>query len=102
MCTVESEIHQRVKEKMVESSETDTVHILRTLRNTARVFKNAVSTQVVEMERQAAKLEEILPLVSGQLGRKVYEDGDIDAGIWSSGQTLGLINDIVRVPRCSH
>jgi NAD(P)H-dependent flavin oxidoreductase YrpB (nitropropane dioxygenase family) len=39
MCTKESEIHDTIKRAIVESDERNTVHIFRTLRNTARVFK---------------------------------------------------------------
>lgn len=34
-----SPIHQSIKDKIVASTEQDTVHIFRTLHNTARVFK---------------------------------------------------------------
>ena len=49
----------------------DTVHIFRTLRNTARVYKNKVSQEVVRLERrpQGAKFEELRDLVSGARGR---------------------------------
>ncbi|KAJ3833759.1 hypothetical protein F5878DRAFT_698806 [Lentinula raphanica] len=99
MCTVESSVHENIKQKIVESNETDTVHIFRTLRNTARVFKNKVSMEVVAIERRpgGAKFEDIRELVSGQRGRIVYENGDPDHGIWSAGITIGLINDI---PTC--
>ena len=85
MCTQESTIHPNIKRKIVESTEQDTIHIFRTLRNTARVYKNAVSSEVVRLERRpgGAKFEELRELVSGQRGRRVYEDGDPDAGIWS-------------------
>ena len=90
-----SPIHQNIKDKIVASSETDTVHIFRTLRNTARVFKNPVSTEVVALERRpgGAKFEELRDLVSGARGRKVYELGDPDYGIWSAGVAIGLIKD---------
>ncbi|KAG5638161.1 hypothetical protein H0H81_001457 [Sphagnurus paluster] len=99
MCTVESPIHQNIKEKIVASSEADTVHIFRTLHNTARVFKNKVSMEVVALERRpgGAKFEDVRELVSGARGRKVYELGDPDYGIWSAGIVIGLINDI---PTC--
>ncbi|KAJ7459819.1 hypothetical protein FB451DRAFT_1405709 [Mycena latifolia] len=99
MCTIESPIHQNIKEKIVASSEQDTVHIFRTLHNTARVFKNKVSLEVVAIERRpgGAKFEDIRELVSGQRGRVVYESGDPDYGIWSAGISVGLINDI---PTC--
>ncbi|TFY72818.1 hypothetical protein EVG20_g183 [Dentipellis fragilis] len=99
MCTVESSIHQNIKEKIVASTEQDTLHIFRTLHNTARVFKNKVSQQVVALERRpgGAKFEELRDLVSGARGRLVYENGDPEYGIWSAGVTLGLIDDI---PTC--
>ncbi|KAE9404060.1 inosine monophosphate dehydrogenase [Gymnopus androsaceus JB14] len=99
MCTVESTIHENIKQKIVQSTERDTVHIFRTLRNTARVFKNKVSMEVVAIENRpgGAKFEDIRELVSGQRGRLVYDNGDPDYGIWSAGITLGLINDI---PTC--
>jgi len=98
MCTVESPIHQNIKDKIVSSTERDTVHIFRTLHNTARVFKNKVAMEVVAIERRGnAKFEDIRHLVSGARGRLVYEQGDPDIGIWSAGITIGLIND---VPTC--
>ncbi|WVF72868.1 hypothetical protein IAT40_007686 [Kwoniella sp. CBS 6097] len=100
MCTVESPIHQNIKEKIVASTEKDTIHIFRTLRNTARVYRNAVSTEVVKLERRpgGAKFEDLRELVSGARGRTVYETGDHDAGIWSAGIAVGLIDDI---PTCA-
>lgn len=94
-----SSIHENIKHKIVQSTEHDTIHIFRTLHNTARVFKNKVSTEVVAIEKRpgGAKFEDVRDLVSGQRGRVVYENGDPDHGIWSAGLTIGLINDI---PTC--
>lgn len=96
---VRSPIHQNIKDTIVQSTERDTVHIFRTLHNTARVFKNKVSVEVVSIERKpgGAKFEEVQHLVSGARGRQVYENGDKDYGIWSAGVAVGLINDI---PTC--
>lgn len=74
------------------------MHIFRTLHNTARVYKNKVSMEVVAIEKRGnAKFEDIRDLVSGARGRQVYEKGDPDFGIWSAGIAMGLINDI---PTC--
>ncbi|KAF8500932.1 hypothetical protein F5888DRAFT_1793311 [Russula emetica] len=98
MCTVESPIHERIKEKIVEATEQDTIHIFRTMHNTARVFKNKVSKEVVAIEqRPGSKFEDVRELVSGVRGRKVYELGDPEYGIWSMGLAAGLVHDI---PRC--
>lgn len=55
--------------------------------------------EVVSIERRpgGAKFEDVQDLVSGARGRKVYEIGDKDYGIWSAGVALGLIKDI---PTC--
>jgi len=99
MCTVESPIHQKVKEQIVANDERATNLIFRTMHNTARVAKNAVSDEVVAIERRGgAKFEDVKDLVAGARGRVVYEQGDPDYGIWSAGQVQGLIHDI---PTCA-
>ncbi|MFN3584890.1 NAD(P)H-dependent flavin oxidoreductase [Phenylobacterium sp.] len=99
MCTVESPIHQKVKEQIVANDERQTNLIFRTMHNTARVAKNAVSDEVVAIERRGgAKFEDVKDLVAGARGRVVYETGDPDYGIWSAGMVQGLIHDI---PTCA-
>jgi len=94
MCTEESPIHQKIKEQIVQNTELDTDLIFRQLRNTARVAKNVVSREVVEILNDGGQFEQIKDLVSGARGKTVYELGDPDAGIWSAGTVQGLIHDI--------
>ncbi len=98
MCTVESPIHHAIKERIVQGDERQTDLIFRSFRNTARVARNAISQQVLELEREGRPFEDIAPLVAGARGRKVYEDGDPDAGVWTAGLVQGLIHD---VPTCA-
>ena len=98
MATVESPIHQKVKEQIVANDERATNLIFRTMHNTARVAKNAVSDEVVAIERRGgAKFEDVKDLVAGARGKVVYEAGDPEHGIWSAGMVQGLIHDI---PSC--
>ncbi|GAB4589879.1 nitronate monooxygenase family protein [Nocardia sp. IFM 10818] len=97
MCTQESAIHQTVKEQIVANSERATQLIFRTMHNTARVADNEISRKVVEIEKAGGKFEDVRDLVAGARGRRVFEEGDLDAGIWSAGQVQGLIEDI---PTC--
>jgi NADH:quinone reductase (non-electrogenic) len=102
MATKEAPIHQHVKEQIVANDERQTDLIFRTMHNTARVGRNAISQKVVEIEKEGmkrggAKFEEVRDLVAGTRGKGVLETGDIDAGIWSAGQVQGLIHDI---PSC--
>jgi nitronate monooxygenase len=98
MCTRESPVHQKVKDAIVANSEVDTRIILRSLRNSSRVARNEVSEAVLAMERTGAGIEEIGPRVAGAKGRRVYEEGDVNAGIWTAGLVQGLIHDI---PTCA-
>lgn len=98
MCTQESPVHAAIKEAITRSSETDTRLILRSLRNTSRVWRNQLSGEVVELETSGAGIDRIGPLVSGAKGRGVYESGDVESGIWTVGMIQGLIDDI---PTCA-
>ena len=95
--TREAPIHDAVKQQMVANDERATDLIFRTMRNTARVARNAISQQVVALEKGGAQFEEVRALVAGARGRKVYELGDPDFGIWSAGMVQGLIHDVPSV-----
>lgn len=97
--TVEAPIHDEIKQALVRASERDTQLIFRTLRNTGRVLKNAVSDEVVATERRPGGCEfaDIQPLVAGQRGRAALHGGDVDGGLVWAGQVVGLIDDI---PTC--
>jgi NAD(P)H-dependent flavin oxidoreductase YrpB (nitropropane dioxygenase family) len=97
MATKEAPIHQRVKEALVGSDERSTALILRTLKNTARVYGNSVAKKAIAMEKEGKGIDEIGPFIAGAKGRVVYETGDMEHGIWSAGTSMGLINDI---PSC--
>lgn len=100
MVTKEAPIHEQVKQAMVDASELDTALIYRTLRNTARVFKNGIADQVLEIEARPGptRFEDIQPLVQGAKGRELFAEGDLERGIWSAGMVVGLIDDI---PSCA-
>ncbi|MFC3848709.1 NAD(P)H-dependent flavin oxidoreductase [Corynebacterium hansenii] len=94
MATQESPVARAVKDRLVEASELDTKLIFRTLNNTARVAKNAISEEVVQIESKGCEFSDIQHLVAGARGRKVFEDGDLDAGIWTAGMVQGIIRDV--------
>ena len=98
MATKEAGVHQNVKDKMTEADELSTNLMFRTMHNTARVFKNSVSNEVVEIESTGkATFEDVKDLVAGQRGRVVFEEGDLEHGIWSAGISVARVKDI---PTC--
>jgi NAD(P)H-dependent flavin oxidoreductase YrpB (nitropropane dioxygenase family) len=99
MATQEAAIHENVKKKIVENTERDTLLTNRTLRNTSRVARNAISEEVLKIQQDTTKtIDDVRHLVAGVRGRtNVMANGDMDGGIWSAGQSQGLIHDI---PTC--
>lgn len=95
MCTTESPIADGVKKAIVDATERDTELIFRPLRNTARVASNSISREVVQILEDGGEFADVRDLVAGSRGKKVYEDGDLEAGIWTAGMVQGLIHDIV-------
>jgi nitronate monooxygenase len=95
MCTTESPIADGVKKAIVDATERDTELIFRPLRNTARVASNSISREVVQILADGGEFADVRDLVAGSRGKKVYEDGDLEAGIWTAGMVQGLIHDIV-------
>lgn len=97
MATVEAPIHQNIKDQIVKATELDTALIYRTMRNTARVYKNSIAETVEAKEKEGAEFSDIQDLVAGTRGRNAMREGDVEGGIWTSGMVQGLIEDIPTV-----
>ena len=99
IATKEAPVHQNVKEALVAASELDTELIMRPLRNTERVLKNAAVERILEKEKTLGadiKINDIMDEVGG-VYPKIMSEGTMDAGAWSCGMVAGLIHDI---PSC--
>jgi nitronate monooxygenase len=99
MATQEAPCHQNVKEALLEANELDTRLVMRPLRNTERVLNNAAAQKLLEKETNlgdSIKIDDVLDQVAG-VYPKVMVDGEMEAGVWSCGMVVGLINDI---PSC--
>jgi nitronate monooxygenase len=100
IATKEAPVHANVKEALVSAGERDTELIMRPLRNTERVLRNAAVEKIREIETEKGadvQITDIVHLVAGTQNRKVLQEGEMDAGAWSCGMVAGLIHDI---PTC--
>ncbi|MHA2326233.1 MAG: NAD(P)H-dependent flavin oxidoreductase [Promethearchaeota archaeon] len=97
MATKECPIHDNLKQAFVQASETDTSLVMRSVRNTHRMWRNKAAQKIIELEAQRAPPNEIFQAASGQNAEKMYRGGDIDAGMVSCGQGVGLVKDIPSV-----
>jgi nitronate monooxygenase len=100
VCTREAPVHERIKHALRDASERDTHLIFRTMNNTARVFKNGVSEEVLAAERRpgGCRFDDIRHLVVGSRGRQAWQSGDRNGGVLTAGMVIGLIDDI---PTCA-
>lgn len=97
MATKEAPIHDNVKKWMVEADETNTIVVQRNIGSPSRVAVNEVSEEVDRLEKEGATLEELIPLITGQRSKDVYFEGNLDGGIWSCGQSVGLVDKVLSV-----
>ena len=99
IATKEAPVHDNVKQAIVAASELDTRLVMRPLRNTERVLRNAAVDVLLQKERELGpnlKFEDIIEQVAG-VYPKIMLEGAMDAGAWSCGMVAGLIHDI---PSC--
>lgn len=94
MACKECPAHPKIKERLIQATEKDTLLIQRSINNPERVLKTDFSQGVLEMERKGATLEELLPMISGVRGKQALDEGDINRGAIVCGQAVGLIHDI--------
>jgi nitronate monooxygenase len=98
VATQEAPVHANLKQALIRHNETDTRLIMRSLRNTERVLRNTAAEKVLEIEgRGNTRIEDLIPYVSGLVGREMLEGGDVDKATMAAGQCVGLIRDI---PTC--
>jgi nitronate monooxygenase len=97
MATKECPVHPNFKEWMVRAKETDTMIIDRSIRSARRVMRNSTAERVLGMQQIDVSLEEQLALMGGEMSQKLWKEGNLNEGVISCGQCVGLINDIPTV-----
>lgn len=95
--TEECPAHPAIKERFLQAKETDTMLIQRSIRNVARVIRNKAAETTLSMEEKGASLEELMTVISGQMGKEAYQRGDTEGAIFACGQCVGLIHEIKSV-----
>mmetsp|Transcript_8858 Transcript_8858/g.20655 ORF Transcript_8858/g.20655 Transcript_8858/m.20655 type:complete len:330 (+) Transcript_8858:164-1153(+) len=96
MATHEAEIHDGIKEALVKGGAGSTTLVMRSVRNTERVYKNDITTKVQELEHEfPGDFTKIHPYVKGENYRISFqESGDPDSSVWSCGPVMALIDDV--------
>lgn len=98
LATIEAPVHDNVKKQLVTATELDTALILRSLKNSMRAHKNQVARDVLAIEgNPGSTFEDVREFVAGVKGRRVYETGEMEAGVWTVGLSQALVRDIPSV-----
>jgi nitronate monooxygenase len=97
MMTRECKIHQNIKDRLVDTRETDTALLLTTIMNPIRCIKNKLADECLAIEAEGAGFEEIIKKVAGGKGEIAYGSGDPDGAPIACGQIAGLIDEIKSV-----
>lgn len=90
----ECPLHPNLKQSLINASELDTMIIMRSIQNSHRVWINEPAKKVAELERQQAGLEAIVKAAGGDKAKKMFQEGDLQAGVISCGQGIGLVKKI--------
>ena len=97
LLTEECPIHDNLKQALAAATELDTLPILGSLHNTLRAWKNPAALKVAELETAQAELWEILGVVAGTETKRMYEEGEVDAGVIACSQSIGCVSEIKPV-----
>lgn len=97
LLTQECPIHDDLKQYLLKATELDTALVMRTIKNTHRVLNNDAAKQCAALEAEGKGLQDLLPVITGERSRKMYQEGDPNLGIVSCGQGVGMIHSIPTV-----
>jgi len=98
MATVEAPIHLSIKQALVDAEVNNTMLILRSLKNTERVYLNDMAKKAAAAEKEKpGDFQVVREYIAGSKYKASFASGDITDSVWSCGQTIGLIKDIRTV-----
>lgn len=85
------------KKALVNSTESETVVIKRSIGAPARTLHNSWTDRILEIERDNPSYEALREFISGEANKKFIYDGNIEEGFGWAGQVTGLIKDVPSV-----
>lgn len=105
VCTDECPISDNHKQWIIEHTEKDTVlcqkaigSMLRVTKNNASLLANAIEENGLRNGLSEAEiLKQQWPIIMGDVTRKSFQDGNVDAAIFCGGMGMGLVHDVVPV-----
>ncbi len=94
IATKECAVHNKVYEELINRQEHETTLICKSVGLQGRALKNQLAQQVLDLEEKGGKLEEMIPLLSGQRAKDAWSTGDVDNAALMVGQSIGLVKEV--------
>lgn len=96
LVAAELNAHADFKQAITQATERDTALTMQSVRNTVRTLANETTAAVSKMEAENPDItiQDLLPLVSGKIGKQAYASGDVSKGLLSAGHALGLTDKV--------
>lgn len=97
IATKEAPVQEGIKNAIVNMGEKSTTIVMRSVKNTERVFRNSYTDKVQAIEdRRPGDFNAIRPYVAGINYKKAFQEtGDPDECVWSCGQSGYLVDSIL-------
>ena len=95
--TREASAHATVKDRLVAAAATDTMVVLGTVGDHARVLATDRARALAAAEAAGAAATELHERYGDHLFRAVVADGDLGAGVLACGQAVGLVREVPTV-----
>lgn len=93
MLTHDSLLHERIKARMRQASELDTIIVGRLSGNAVRVLKNQAAMRLLAVEKEGS-LDQMRSMMGEGIEAAMLQ-GDPEAGLFACGQVVGLIDEIM-------
>ncbi|WP_227935166.1 NAD(P)H-dependent flavin oxidoreductase [Alkalihalobacillus deserti] len=97
IATKECIAHESYKQLLVDSNDSDTTIMERSIGGVNRVVKSNYVDGVLQLEKQAISFQELFPYINGYKNKLGALQGNLEEGWVHAGQSVGLIDSIVSV-----
>jgi len=93
----ECQVHQNIKQEMVDRQENDTTLICKSIGLQGRAIKNKIVGEILDAESKGAGIQELAPMITGKRCEDAWINGDVDIAPMMMGQSVGRVYDIKPV-----
>jgi len=93
-CPASMKLKKFLAENMTEA---DTARVFRSYRNTCRLVNYGLVKKMLEMEKNGATYQEVRSLMTPESKKRAFYEGDLENGVTSIGQGVGLIHEVLPV-----